>query len=69
MKILIVLLFLICSCVQTAIIVCPKASNIQTCTEETVRRKVRILDITTREYGIYEVKYQVKKDTLINDNK
>jgi hypothetical protein len=50
-------------CAQTAIIVCPKAANIQKCAEETLKHKIRILDVRTREQGVYEILYQVK-DTL-----
>jgi hypothetical protein len=45
------------------LIVCPDGRNIQKCAEETLKKRIIILDIQSgSERGVFEIKYQEIKE-------
>ena len=56
----IILLFLILAgCSTKVLIVCPDSRGIEKCVEDTLKKKVKIVDIkSTTERGVFEVKYR-----------
>jgi len=67
MRWLLLFFLLLAGCgVQKTLIVCPDGRNIQKCAEETLKKKIRILDINSgSEKGIFEIKYQIEKDNSL----